>query len=331
VGPGPLNTEDWPVLQYAARHLMGPDAMVANSYRVLSRGYEPITDRLVGLDEVPDGGGLAARIELFAQVNEILLAAMGASAVDPPAAARGYERASRLMPDHPFFRRSAARRAELAVLSPEQVRGRDLPALVGLVDELGRLGLFTQALAALEEWERREPYSSYVQERLGAVCLRLGLPDRAVQHLVAARTLGLDSADVNLNLGAALIDLARYDEAVRALERALSLAPQSAEITDRLGAACALAGDSDRALRLLQEAIRMDPDLPSAQQNMAVLLSRIGRAEDAVPYGRRLVELRPASADAHELLSRLLAAVGDQAAAQRHADRAAELRSSAMP
>jgi spermidine synthase len=325
----PLNTQDRPTLQFLTRRLTSSQRMVADAHKLLAPHEDSVMNHLTGAEALPGGERLLSRIRTLQRANEQLLEAL-AMAMDSPSRVKlALDRAARLAPDHPFFAAVRQMRQELLALSAEQIRKRNVYSLRNLAQQLGREGLYDRALVALKEWERKEPDSADVHERLGACYLELGQSDKAIEHLLKAVELAPDSGDARFNLGTAYIRTRQIGEAISQLNEAVRLEPDSAEAVDRLGTAVALSGDRQGAYALFQRAIALDPDLANARNDIALLLIEQGDAAAALPHLEKLVELQPESPESHYRLSTAYQMTGNKEAAARHLRLGNQLRSEA--
>ncbi|MHC4591177.1 MAG: tetratricopeptide repeat protein, partial [Planctomycetota bacterium] len=325
----PLNTQDRPTVQFLTRRLTNTQRMIADAHKLLAPHKDSVLDHLTDIEALPDADEFLSRVRTLQSANEQILEALALAMDSPSRVKLALDRAAQLAPDHPFFDVVHQMRQELLDLSAEQIQKRNLYSLRNLAQELGREGLYDKALIALQEWERQEPDSADVHERLGACYLALQQPDKAIGHLQKAVELAPDSGDARFNLGTAHMRTGQIGEAISQLNEAVRLEPDSAETADRLGTAVALSGDRQGAYALFQRAIALDPDLASARNDIAVLLMEQGDAAAALPHLEKLVELQPGSAEAHYLLSTAYQMTGNKEAAARYLRLGNQLRSKA--
>jgi tetratricopeptide (TPR) repeat protein len=111
--------------------------------------------------------------------------------------------------------------------TPEEMR---LVADIGYA--LAEQGRHDEAVTIFEGLAVLAPATAYFQSALGALWLRKGEPERAVEHLDAA--LAADPGDVTarVNRGEAAVQLGDRDAARRQLLAALELGPRATHAAD---------------------------------------------------------------------------------------------------
>ncbi len=179
-------------------------------------------------------------------------------------------------------------------------------------------------------------------QMLGAIEMRRGLPERAVDFFKAAlevrkdhpaalfgladayrelgrledalvgydRILATDPGDNGALLAGAnvLVDLGRMDEAVDRLAAEPDAGPM---VLGRLGELLALLGRIPEATGTLVEAVERGDDLAQPRFNLAVLYEKAGREDEAIELYEEAIEIAPRHYQAQFNLGRILGLRGD--------------------
>ena len=326
----PLNTEDLPVLQFLGRR---PEVfrigrrrdMVENCLRLLAAYRDTISRHLTGFAGLPKADEWRSRIGLMERATSHILRGVSLQADEPAQSAHEFHVAWQLAPGHPAFLGDSGQANEPAAPTPAELATRSLDEVRALARDLLAREDSAGALAACQEWLRREPAAAEAHRGLGIYSLRLGRLDDALTHLSLAVREESDRPDTRLALGMALLQAGQPQAAIPHLETAARLDPQSARAHLQLGTADGLVGNVDAALEQLQQAVALNPSRPFAHANAALLLINQGRLSEALTHLKAWAELRPDSTQAHALLGGLYRRLGDERRAEQHLRRAAQL------
>jgi protein O-mannosyl-transferase len=142
-------------------------------------------------------------------------------------------------------------------------------------------------------------------------------PERAPEHLEAARVLSERAAELALATGrvgyearrahaASLIAQSRLDEAQALLAQCLGERPEDASARMLLGQLWMLRGDPARALSELETAARLDPEQSAAWRELASARRAVGEIDAAREALERALLLDPGDARAQAMLRELV-------------------------
>lgn len=140
-------------------------------------------------------------------------------------------------------------------------------------------GKRAEALATLDDIERRANSDPRVLFTLGLTCARVGLYDRAETAFNAVLLNHPGNFDALFNLGRAAARAEHYERTQSALEAALKVRPGDVDALFELGLAHAALQESSRAVFLLAQARQKAPKRPD------ILLALARAAEAAEYYG----------------------------------------------
>jgi predicted O-linked N-acetylglucosamine transferase (SPINDLY family) len=157
---------------------------------------------------------------------------------------------------------------------------------------LGKLGQHEQALSEYEQSARSK--SSYATwHNLATTQARLGQTQAAVQSFQQALELRPDSPESLLGLGMLLNRASRHADAAQLLERARSLGANSADLDLELGNAYLGLGRAAEAQTCFQALLQARPDDEHARTGLADVLLALGHYEQAAAAYRSLLAERP--------------------------------------
>ena len=213
-----------------------------------------------------------------------------------------------------------------------RVDSRDLMAIDGLAQTLGRQGKHLEAVRQYERALKLNPDHGVTHLGLGLSLQALGRSEEADVHLRKALAnrlntpralnelgkvcytrgwlpealtnfsdaLRLDPTDVGarMNLGQTFAALGRFAEAQSHYAEAVRLDPNLAEAHFRLGFALGRQGRDAEALEQFGEAVRLKPDLLEARLNLGIALANQQRLDAALPHFQEALRLSPTNATA---------------------------------
>jgi spermidine synthase len=326
----PLSTEYCPVLKFMYSRSYGLDDMLADAYGLLADHRDSVRNHLVGTEAADDPAALATDLERLDEANDHILAALRMPADRFRARDEELRQAFALAPHHPAALLSEMRRAELAGVTTEELRGMDLDKLQELGRTLLKGGQYDNAIAAFDEWLRREPQSADACTALGTCLVLAHRFADAVGPLERATSLDPQSADAHFNLGITYVRLGRPADALAQFQTTVELAPGAAQAHAHLGTLYySVAGDGSRALHHLERAVELDPTMPDAQRNLGTLYMRAGQLQQSIAHLTTAAELQPQDPEVQRLLARAYGLSGDERAAQMHLRRAREIEAAA--
>jgi tetratricopeptide (TPR) repeat protein len=134
----------------------------------------------------------------------------------------------------------------------------------------------------------------------------LGQVDQAFASGQAALRLQPNFAGAANNLGLAFLAQGKHQDAVAQFRRALELAPDAALFHNNLGNALRLQRDSAEALDHFRQALSLAPNLAEARTNLSQFLLELHQPTEALGHCREAVRLRATWPEAHNNLGNVL-------------------------
>ena len=144
----------------------------------------------------------------------------------------------------------------------------------------------------------------------GAMLVRLGKVQEAIDHYEQALRLKPDLAVAHYDLGIALAGQSKVQEAINHYEQALRIEPDYAEAHNNLGIALVRLGKMQEAIEQYQQALRIRPDYAEARYNLGNAWVRLGWLQEAIDNYEQALRIQPDFADACNNLAWLLATHG---------------------
>jgi len=210
--------------------------------------------------------------------------------------------------------KAAASAPALVAPTPREVRPES-PAeydfLVAREHELA--GRLAPALDAYQRAAEKDPESSYLQRKVGALAWRRGELERALEHAERAYALDPDDAAVRVFLG----QIHRLRKETAEAEAILTDAdgkPISREAALLLYGMHVDSGRVDAALAVAEWMIADDPESLRSYFALSRAYEDLGRPDDAVTTLRQALEQQPESLSAYAALARLYRDRGDREA-----------------
>lgn len=177
-------------------------------------------------------------------------------------------------------------------------------------------GRAAAARAVYEEILRSEPSHVRALCGLGAVALRGGELERALELTGLAAAIAPDDGLCVGNLGVVYLARNELAKAEDCLRRALDLAPDRPELHANMASLCLARGDTEMALTAQGRAAELAPRDPVQLFNLGNVLAAADRPADAVEAYRAVLALDPGHVGALNNLSILYKHAGDLAAAR---------------
>ena len=301
VGPGPLNTDDRPRLEFTAPKAMYYNDPVIdiniNSHRLLTDGTKNIINQVMS--------DVNSQIDL----SEYLF-----SVYTPPFGLVDLQKATPAQKQRLFdIMDTYCANNPLNLLNYPQgqlgqhCRTVQIEALKNKIDSLPNktasyfylAGLYAQAdllddaVASARHAVAINPnlYSGHVY--LGDLLDRQGKLKEATDCYQAALRIMPRNFVVHNTLGVTLGRQSMYDEAIRHFKEAVRLNPDFAEAHANLGHASLEQGRLDEAINQLTVAIKLDPNQPAVHNNLAQAFEKKGQIDNAVIHYRQAIKLKP--------------------------------------
>lgn len=288
-GRGPVNTDNRPLLEFAAPRLIYHDDPTIRrnilSGKRINRGTRDIVREVTS--------DLDAQIEFAAfalSVHEPFENMVDLTKASPSQKARLVSLVETYCADNAldasvFGDEALTRRCRSAQIETIEARIDRLPDKALSYSYLADLciaeGLLDRAIAGYSRSVEIEPENAVAHNSLGAALGRQGWVDKAVMHFKVALRIDPGYAKAHNNIGYALMRQGELEKAIAQFRKALKIDPGLAEAHKNLGSVLARLGRLDESVKEYQEALRMDPDNPKVKHELGVVLSRQGKIEEA--------------------------------------------------
>lgn len=287
-GEGSINTDDRPLLEYAAPKLMhhGQAAQQALLRQLAHRAWlRPETRRVVRqlLQSVD------ARIDFAAYALSVHAPFPGMVDLD------------RADPDQ--RRRYEALLTDYCAANPMDFDLIGDPALVRRLQQV--------QVAAIGEKLPRMAHPAPAHAYLAWLLGEQGQTADAISHYRQALASDPDDAQTHNDIGFLLMETGELAAAVDHFESAIRLRPRFLLAMGNMAFALLAQERWDEALHYFRETLRVQPDIAESHYHAGRVLQRLGRWAEATDHLHQAVRLAPDMADAHELLARLLAEAPD--------------------
>jgi spermidine synthase len=326
-GPGPVHTDSWPRLEFAAPRLMHErDPMIAEKLQS-EKWLSPETSRIV--QEVTT--------DIEAQIG---FARYAFSLYEPFPDMVDLSRATPAQRERFFSLMEAycaSNKLKSAVLKDNEELGRRCRAIqietiqnkIELMPDkaasyfyLANLyfdeGMVNEAIVNYRKSLEIDAYNVKAHFNLGGLLIRTGELEEAIRHLNEAVRLGPDSAGAHYNLGMALSRAGEPEGAIKHYLESLRIAPKDADAHYNVGGLFLRQGKLDDAIRHYTEAVRIDPDSADSHNNLGYALAFRGRLDEAVEHYTEALRLNPNLANAHNNIGLVFVRQGKLDEAVKH-------------
>jgi len=325
-GPGPVNTDSWPQLEFAAPKLMyHSDPMIRGNIQ---------SEKWL----TPETGNIVQQVitDVDAQIDFV---AYALSLYEPFRNMVDLSKATTLQKER-FFKLMevycADNSVDFAIFKNDELKQRcrsvQIEAIQSrialmpdkaasyfyLADLYYEKGMLDEAIANYSKLLQINPDSVEGHSNLGTALTKQGRLDEAITHFTEAIQIDPYNAEVHGNLGTVLTKQGRVDEATKHLIESLRIKPGSAEIHYNLGYVLARQGKLDEAIAHFTESLRIEPDNAEAHNNLGGILARRGKLDEAVTHYTEALRIKPDSADAHSNLGYALTRQGRLGEAATH-------------
>jgi Flp pilus assembly protein TadD len=139
----------------------------------------------------------------------------------------------------------------------------------------------------------KNPTAWMAHNNLGAVLLKKGQPDDAIDHFNRAIEIKSDEASAFANLGNALLQKGELGEAIFQYQKAVELKPNDAGFHYNLANALLARGEVDDAIAEYQETLAINPNSADAHNNLGAVLLHRGELDAAIDHYQKALEINP--------------------------------------
>jgi spermidine synthase len=315
LGRGPVNTDNWSLLEFAAPKLMYYDdpAILKNiqTKKWLSPETKNIIERVTADTD--------AQIDFAAyalSVNAPFRKMVDLSKTSPPQKERFFRLLEsyctddtvefELFNDEELIQRCISVQIETIENRIGGVSDKAL-SYYFLADLYRRKGMLNEAMANYSKSLRLKPDNAEAHYNLGYTLVSAGRLGEAITHFTEALRLRPGFAAAHTELGYALAQQGRLDEAIEHFTKALRINPDNARAHSNLGVALVNQGKLNEAIEHFREAVRIEPDSAEAHSNLGAALAVQGRIDEAIMHFTEALRIRPDFVEVRKSLEEALA------------------------
>jgi spermidine synthase len=171
-------------------------------------------------------------------------------------------------------------------------------------------GMLDEAVANYAKSLQIKPDNAEVHYDLAQVLAEQGKLDVAASHFLKALELKPNYYEAHSKLGVILAQEDRLEEAIKHFTEALRIKPDFADAHNDLGLALTHQGKLDRAIIHFSEALRIRPNFANAHSNLAYTFVRQGKLDQAIKHFTDALKIKPDSANIQNDIGVLFARQG---------------------
>jgi len=285
-GPGPVNTDSRPRLEFAAPKLMYyDDQMILKNIRA-KKWLSPETNNIIQY----------VTTNIDAQID---FAAYALSVYEP------FHNMVDLSKATPAQEKRFSKLMESYCAN----HSRDITVDIFGNDELRQRCNAIQ-IKVIEDRIDSMPDKALSYFYLANLYFEKGLLDKALENHYKSLQIRPDDAIVRYDIGFVLNTLGRFDEAITYFTEALRIRPDLLGVHSELAYALASRGRLEEAITHFIEALRFEPDNAEEHANFGLTLARQGKLDEAIMHFIEALRIKPNYADAHNSLGYALAKCG---------------------
>ncbi|MBN1627993.1 MAG: fused MFS/spermidine synthase [Deltaproteobacteria bacterium] len=176
---------------------------------------------------------------------------------------------------------------------------QDSQAYYHLALRLKSLGKTQEQIDAFQKAISLNPSYYNAHMDLAAALQSQGRLEEAVAQFSEALRLNPDSAEPHNELGVIFANYGRTDEAIDHFSKALEINPDSAETHNNIGNVYANQGQIDKAIDHFSKALKIRPGYAATHDNLGRLFADQGRLEDALTQFNQALKNEPDNANFH--------------------------------
>ncbi|MFZ0503733.1 MAG: tetratricopeptide repeat protein [Chthoniobacterales bacterium] len=196
-------------------------------------------------------------------------------------------------------------------------------------------GIYQDVETVWQTTIRKNPTAWMAHNNLGALLLKKGQLDEAIDHFSKAIEIKPDEASAYANLGNALLNKGELGEAIYQYQKAVELKPGQAGVHYNLANALLARGEVDDAITEYQSTLAINPNNADAHNNLGAVLLQQGKLDEAIDHYQKALEINPQDVRAEGNLAWALATSPQstirKAIAVKLAERANEATSGTNP
>jgi hypothetical protein len=175
--------------------------------------------------------------------------------------------------------------------------------------------IWADELLLYQDCAEKSPAKARPHNNLGAILLRRGRLQEAVDEFQTALSLKPDYADAHYNLGIAMAKQGNLTDGISHFSETLRLQPRNVKALNNMAATLVLKERYPEAIDYLKRALLINPEQDDLHSNLGIIMKKQGDLDEARHHFYRALQINPANKSApHHLeeLERLMPkAVGD--------------------
>ncbi|MBW1912938.1 MAG: tetratricopeptide repeat protein, partial [Deltaproteobacteria bacterium] len=315
-GKGPVNTDKWPLLEYAAPKLIHHEDLeifkTVQSKRWLRGSTQEIIRQVrANVDSQIDF------VEYALSIYEPFPAMVDLKTATPLQKGRFFK----LMDEY-----CAKNVLNLFIFKDDELKRRLRSVLVRTIEDkidhlpykaiaysfLGHLysqeKMYDKSMVNFQKALAIKPDLPVIHFDFGLFLDTMGRSDEAVIQFNEALRLDPFHEKAHKHLGRILVRQGRTDEAIAHFKSALQISPRSSDTHTDLGKAFHIKGDVEEAVTHLKTALQIRPDMKEPHYRLVRILLGLGREEEAVIQLKAALNARPDWIEPMNSLARILAA-----------------------
>jgi len=294
-GPGPLNTDDKPSLEFTAAIKRDEDGCLLVALGWIAAEHSSVLQYLtnLGQNQAESQQITTTLNRYYTATTHTLRGLLGILQGDPQIMNLEFAQAQKANPlDRDVNSCLAELRQEINALLPAVDRTpNDASLRARLAKRYFLLEDYEQACRQYETYLKLDSHNAAAWNNLGICYNRTSLPEKAVHAFERAAQsacggqAGGIAASALFNLGQLHAKLNDFAAAAQSFEKALTLSygPQKAVIYDKLAQAYAMQGQYDRALTAIDQALEIAPDDPAFRDHLQQQKHKLLQALESPP------------------------------------------------
>ncbi|MBW1764149.1 MAG: tetratricopeptide repeat protein, partial [Deltaproteobacteria bacterium] len=195
---------------------------------------------------------------------------------------------------------------------------------------LGRLylseNMIDKAITSFKEAIRINPDHPEAHNDLGGTLFMQGKLDEAITRFAEVLKINPDYAEAHINLGNTLMKQDKLNRAINHFRDALQINPDYEKAYINLGLALTRQDKLEDAIKAYRKAIMLNPENADTYNELGVLMARQKKFDEAKIYLEKAIQSDPSMADPHVTLGKILIEQGEFDQAEMHFTKALDMR-----
>jgi len=306
-GQGPVNTDNWPILEFGAPKLMHYDDPVILT-NIQSRKWLSAETKSIAEHVTTDTDAQIDFAAYALSVNAPFRNMVDLSKTTPSQKERFFKLVEayctnetvefNLLDDKELLKKCISVQIETIENSIDTASDKAL-SYYCLADLYHRKGMLNEAMANYSKSLKIKPDNPEAHYNLGFILTSVGRRGEAIRHFTETLRIRPGFAAAHTELGYALAHQGKLNKAIEHFTEALRINPDNAKVHGNLGAALAQQGKLNKAIEHFREAVRIEPDSAEAHSNLGAALAGQDKLDEAVKYYTKALQIKPDFAGTH--------------------------------